>query len=336
VRSLSATDLSRLEAACWMPIVVFGASRLIAVGLPGPLGSSTVMETLILGGSRWLVLGVCGVAVFYGRASGRWVRAGLYGLVGLGLAGVPSVGGKSEGLHLVSANLQAYADEGSPPMEKALAAFGADVLVTLEKRAETLSGMRRVADNFDEDLPRPSHGTAVFCRTGLECKAEVTPEYGASECGMPVALARVERALCVVGLHLPPPVGRCNAGRAPYLEEVVGHLADGGLSGDWLVCRKGDPVVLIGDFNTLEEGDVWRELRGLGFRDPQRWRGIFATSWPAGGGWPNLPLLRLDHLLLGEDVEANKVGYRRIPGSDHKALVAWLDVASPIQGGLAD
>ncbi|MEE2752088.1 MAG: endonuclease/exonuclease/phosphatase family protein [Myxococcota bacterium] len=328
MRSLSAIEFTRLELGCSVPIILFVGCRAVLKLMPASQGLGTPFETLLLGGSRWLLLGACLVALLYGRSHRRWGRAFVYGLVALVLAGVPEVGAPEEGLRLVSANLQAYSEEGAAPMEEALSALEADVLVTLEKRAETLTEMVRVADNFEEDLARPSHGTAVFCRTGVSCEAVVTPAYGISTCVMPVALVRVEERLCVVGLHLPPPVGLCDAGRRPYMDEVVSHLHEGRLSGDWGVCRKSDPVVLVGDLNTLEGGDVWREFMALGFQDPQRWRGIFGTSWPAGGGWPNLPMLRLDHLLLGKGLSANHIGYLRIPDSDHKALVAWLDVSA--------
>jgi len=315
-----------LELGCVLPIVLFVLCRVFLSLLPESWGLGTVLETLLLAGTRWLMVMAVGVAWMFGRATRRWGRAALYALGALGLAGIPTLTGTPVGLQLVSANLQAYSKEGALPMEKALSAFQADVLVTHEKRGERLVGMVRVADNFDEDLPRPSHGTAVFCREGLDCKAVVTPEYGSLECGMPMALVRVEERLCVVGLHLPPPVWQCDAGRRPYMDEVRRHLNAGRLAGDWEVCQEKDPVVLIGDLNTLEGGNVWRELQELGFRDPQKWSGVFATSWPAGGGWPNLPMLRLDHVLLGTGVSVNHVGYSRIPDSDHKALVSWLDV----------
>ncbi len=336
MRSLSAIEFTRLELGCVVPIVLFGACRLLLNTLPEEWSLGTPLETLLLAGSRWLLLGACLMAFVYARSSRRWRRALVYGVGALGLAGVPGVKGARVGVHLVSANLQAYSEEGAAPMEKALSALGADVLVTLEKRAETLTGMVRVADNFEEDLSRPSHGTAVFCRAGMTCEAVVTPEYGSPECGMPIALVRVEGRLCVVGLHLPPPVGLCGAGRRPYMDELRLHVSGGRLSGDWEVCREEDSVVLVGDINTLEGGDVWREIRALEFHDPQRWRGIFGTSWPAGGGWPNLPLLRLDHVLLGKGLFANHIGYSRIPGSDHKALVAWLEVPDGGPAGGSD
>ena len=49
-------------------------------------------------------------------------------------------------------------------MEAVLGALAADVVVVIEQRATAIPGMRLVAHNFDDDLPRISHATAVFCR----------------------------------------------------------------------------------------------------------------------------------------------------------------------------
>jgi hypothetical protein len=295
------------------------AARLIPAGVDG-----AALEAVLLGGGRWLFLVTAALALVQGRKKSRRLRAVTYAVGAALLAGVPACPSSGPGWKLVSANVQAYSPEGAAPMEAALAAMKADVLITLEKRGEHIAGMRRVADNFDEDLPRPSHGTAVFCREGMACEGQITEEFGVPACGMPIGLVRVDQSVCVVGLHLPPPVGRCKDGRGPYISEVSRRLQDGGLAGDWGPCLKTDSVVLIGDLNTVTGGRVHRHLLGLGFADPQRWRGIHAVSWPAGGGWPNLPLLRLDHLLAGDGVEVGEVGYEALPDSDHKALVATV------------
>jgi len=295
------------------------ASRLIPAGVEG-----SVLEAVLLGGGRWMLLLTVALALAQGRTRGRRLQAAVCALGAAVLAGVPACPTSEPGWRLVSANVQAYSPEGAAPMEAVLAGLQADVLFTLEKRGESIAGMRRVADNFDTDLSRPSHGTAVFCKDGLACEGQITEEFGVAACSMPIGLVRVSGETCVVGLHLPPPVGKCQDGRGPYYSEVARHLRDGGLSGDWGPCRATDAVLLIGDLNTVAGGRVHRSLVALGFSDPLRWRGIHAVSWPAGGGWPNLPLLRLDHLLTGFGVGVGNVGYVALPDSDHKALVATV------------
>lgn len=93
-------------------------------------------------------------------------------------------------------------------------------------------------------------------------------------------------------------------------------------------CR-GQPVVLIGDFNVVPRSRVYGRLVGR-LRDAQselpgyRPRPTFPARWP---------LLRIDHVLLGEGVEARKVEVRRGPrervASDHLPLVVDLDIRAP-------
>ena len=103
-------------------------------------------------------------------------------------------------------------------------------------------------------------------------------------------------------------------------EEWLGHPA----------CR-GRPAVLLGDLNAVPRSRAYARLVGAGrLRDAQRVvrghrpRPTFPARWP---------LLRLDHVLLGEGVEARKVEVRRGPleraASDHLPLVVDLEVRAP-------
>ncbi|MED5374315.1 MAG: endonuclease/exonuclease/phosphatase family protein [Myxococcota bacterium] len=255
------------------------------------------------------------------RSRGGLVVAG----VALLLAGIPPLWpAPREGLLLVSANVQAYADE-SEALEQSLGALGADIVLTHEQRGERIPGMSRVADNYDRGLPKPSHGEAVYCARHLFCDAEITEEYGAPGCGMPVALARVEASLCVIGIHAPPPIPICSSGMGPYLETVGSHIEGGRMASDWGPCKADDPVVVAGDLNYVPGSRAWRGLVDRGLEDPVAWQGVWANSWPAGGGWPMAPFFRLDHLLAG-DVRVRGVRYLRLPGADHRAIRARIQM----------
>jgi len=254
---------------------------------------------------------------FWRRSANK--MGGVVALGALLLSGIPPLWPESsEGLLLVSANVQAYAEE-QEELERALGELGADVLITHEKRGERIPGMARVADNYEKDLPKPSHGEAVYCARGRFCVAEITEEYGADGCAMPVALVRVEASMCVVGIHAPPPIPICSSGMTPYLEEVASHLADGRMAREWGPCKKDDPVVVTGDLNYVPGSRAWRKLIDTGLRDPAVIQGIWANSWPAGGGWPMAPFFRLDHILVG-DLNAHSLRYFMLPGADHRAL----------------
>ena len=81
--------------------------------------------------------------------------------------------------------------------------------------------------------------------------------------------------------------------------------------------------MLVGDFNDVPGGAVYRAFRAAGFGDALPWQAPRAASWPAGGGYPPVPLYRLDHALYG-DVTVGGAKIIPVPGSDHRGV--WLEV----------
>ncbi len=86
------------------------------------------------------------------------------------------------------------------------------------------------------------------------------------------------------------------------------------------------PEVVLGDLNSDRDHAAFRRLLDTGLRDAhdERGRGL-ARTWPAG-----FPLLHLDHVLV-RDGEGGRIVVRRVrevrlPGSDHRSVVADLAV----------
>lgn len=79
------------------------------------------------------------------------------------------------------------------------------------------------------------------------------------------------------------------------------------------------PVLAVGDFNaTLEHGPM-RDLLGRGFTDAAR--DANAGFQPT---WPSVRLLAIDHVLFTAPYGAIRTRTFRVPGTDHRALVAEL------------
>jgi endonuclease/exonuclease/phosphatase (EEP) superfamily protein YafD len=86
----------------------------------------------------------------------------------------------------------------------------------------------------------------------------------------------------------------------------------------------GERVVVVGDFNAIEEHLTMRRLAGAGLTNAM-------SGWSRGGdGWqPTWPtdmtwvprLIRIDHALHSGSVDAWRPRSVVVPGSDHKALV---------------
>ena len=233
---------------------------------------------------------------------------GIAGVAGLGWPLSPS----GEGLLLISANVQAFSD-GRVELERALAEEEADVVLLIEKRAEEIEGLVRVGDNFFEPTfqRRPMEWRFLSRWLGLSNldlrrdwrRRSLQHAFGFAE-NRGEALCRGDSrsTSCSVLCHRSRTVHRVGGQKASRgsLARAPGSLQKG-RSRD---CNR--------RFQCDAGSRTLRSFTQRGFRDPQRYRGIYASSWPAGGGWPNFPVFRLDHVLVG-DVEIDAVQQFRLP-----------------------
>ncbi len=221
-------------------------------------------------------------------------------------------------------NVNAFSPAPAAELEAWAGGLGLDVVILVEKRGETIPGMVRAADDFEPPLARASHHSAVFCRTGLACAAAITPQHGSATMAMPfalVSLPTVDR--CVVGLHAPPQVPKNPTGMRPHLAVLRDKVAAGALVADWGPCRMGQGVVVTGDLNHVPHSRPWWWLRRAGLDDALAGVGIFGRTWPSGGGWPALPVFRLDQVMVGA-AELGGLRRVRVPGSDHQGWIFAL------------
>lgn len=87
----------------------------------------------------------------------------------------------------------------------------------------------------------------------------------------------------------------------------------------------GENLVVVGDFNAVEEHLTMRRCAAAGLRNAMSgWRSgasAWQPSWPSNKTWVP-PVIRIDHALHSESVDAWRPHYVVVAGSDHKALVA--------------
>lgn len=255
------------------------------------------------------------------RVSGRQAFLSAIGLMLMGIpprcAPPPQPG---EVIVIVS-NVNTYTGNDAR-LEGFFAQQGADAIITVERRGADISGMVRVADNYSESLPRPSHGSAAYCRDPTRCTATVSAQIGSETFAMPVVQLRLAGS-CLLGLHAPPPYPHDPTGMQPYVTAILERIREGRMRTSWGACAAGDPVVVAGDLNAVPGSGPYRRMLSAGLRDPRRWAGVYGLTWPTGGGWPGVPLMRLDHVFIGA-VQARLLRTVRIPDGDHKALVLAL------------
>lgn len=322
-------------AAAALPALLFLAAGLLAGPLPQDRVWAHSLQSLLLAARPWLLFFGVAVQLVALACWRRWLPGLLAGAVYLVGAGLPAPEGAprdAPGVRIVSSNVNSYTP-GPPGAEVALAALQPDVLLVIERRAERVAGLDRVADNYQVPMSRISHGHAVHCRPGLACAAAITPEIGSRTSHMPVGLLRLpvpvegggpDRMACVLSLHAPPPAPLDPTGLLPYARRIADQVQQGRMARQWGPCLAGDPVLAIGDFNTVPGTPAWRHFMATGLVDALAGRGVRRATWPAGGGWPDAPFFALDHALTGPGLSFEEVRRVRIPGADHLALAGVL------------
>ena len=87
---------------------------------------------------------------------------------------------------------------------------------------------------------------------------------------------------------------------------------------------RGDVQILAGDFNATLDHPELRALLDRGYTDAADAVGKgFVWTWPAPPARRALPLT-IDHVLVDQRVEVEQVTVVRVPGSDHRAVIAAL------------
>ncbi len=225
---------------------------------------------------------------------------------------------KHTGTQVLVANVNAYAGE-QDMLQGYLSMIGISRVVLLEKRAEEIGGMTRVADDFDTVVKKPSHHSAVFCSE--ECSAWVSPQIGSSSMAMSLVVMPLPKDVCLIAVHIPPPTPIDASGMRPYVEYIESVVDSGRLLRDWEGCHQSDAVIIAGDFNAVSGSWAHRRLSQLGLQDAQRRTGLVGATWPAESkDFLQLPVFRIDHVLHHPELEIS-VRQVRIPHSDHQGLL---------------
>lgn len=305
----------------YFPLITAGISWSIGRWMPADTVQLYAVQAVLLSGLPWWIL--IGVIWLLIQGLYRKDRRYLFAISLLGLLGIPFQLGPSQpsGLQVAAVNVNAFTGH-SEVLSTELSQWDADVLFVIEKRVSEIEGMIRVADDFQTEVPRPSHHMAIFCHPDLNCSAYVSPQVGSATMAMSYGLVRI-KDICIVGIHAPPPIPKDTTGMAPYLDELSDFIGAGFIKEDKGVCHTHDRVLMMGDLNAVPHSEPYHRLQNLGLIDRQAYSGLWRLSWPTGGGWINFPLFRLDHIFTGPEVPISHEQIR-VSNSDHKGLRVWL------------
>jgi endonuclease/exonuclease/phosphatase (EEP) superfamily protein YafD len=194
---------------------------------------------------------------------------------------------------------------------------GVDVLSVQELRPPLMrrldrAGAKKLFPDRVLDPREGASGSGVLSRTPLEVVDTAPNRTGHAE---PEVALSIDGAppVRVKAVHPSPPVNRT---AAPYWREALAALpaSDG----------RGDVQILAGDFNATLDHPELRDLLDRGYTDAADAVGNgFTWTWPALRRGRALPLT-IDHVLVDKRVKVEKVTVVRVPGSDHRAVIAVL------------
>jgi len=90
--------------------------------------------------------------------------------------------------------------------------------------------------------------------------------------------------------------------------------------------------ILPGDFNASFDHEPFRDLVATGYVDVAAARGKgLAMTWPSGRVFP--PQVAIDHVLVDERVHVADAQVHTVPGSDHRAVLARLELPRVTDAG---
>jgi endonuclease/exonuclease/phosphatase family metal-dependent hydrolase len=225
----------------------------------------------------------------------------------------------ADGPRLVVMTANLYVGRGDPAaVVAAVRAYRVDVLSLQELTPEELgrldaAGLRRLLPYRVAKPDGGASGSGLFARVPLRA----LPEHP-----LPGIAHQPAAALTVAGTplrvkvaHPRPPISR---GAEPQRRAAMEAMP----ASD----SRGDVQLIAGDFNATLDQRALRALLDRGYTDAADAAGAGLTwTWPVRDH-PHLLPITNDHVLLDHRVRARSVTALRIPGSDHRALIANLQL----------
>ena len=217
-------------------------------------------------------------------------------------------GGDAVAFRVVTANAL-YPNRRPARWAEGVLALSADILCVQELAP-------RIASALDDAGGLPPHacttvhpgsfGTGLWSRTPFDA-AEIV------DAGYAMVVARLASGMTVVSTHAVAPSSR---GKTPLWRrsfELLQEVVDG-VDG---------PVVVAGDLNATFAHGPLQELLARGrLRDAHVDAGRpRAHTWNA-----RFPCALIDHVLVSEEIAVRAITEQRVPGSDHRAVVADLAI----------
>jgi endonuclease/exonuclease/phosphatase (EEP) superfamily protein YafD len=286
-------------------IIAVGAPYVPAVALIG-LGLSVLC--------RRTVLFLVGVAVLTATLS---VQVSWYYFAH------PARVGEHVVVRVLSSNLRK--GQANPAKFVGLARVGADVVTVSELTPEAVQRFSRAGINksFPYSILIPKAGAEGFGLWSRFPLASVLPtkhqDIALVAARLKVPDVRFDPVLA--SIHVISPVASDTDAFVEWRSGIA--TAKAGLA-EFADSAGPGAVIVGGDFNSTPDMRQFRDLLTTGYRDAVRQTGAgFSPTFPANKFFP--PILTIDHILT-RNAAASSIRSITIPGSDHRALLASIQV----------
>lgn len=218
----------------------------------------------------------------------------------------------AQDLRIVSLNTEF--GQADPETVVALAS-SADLIAFQENTPEFVTSL--VARGLGDDFPYrlgtaeyAAYGTMIWSRTPIVLAATGRTQFTS------LVVRTTARGIdwTVAALHTVSP-----------LDSSRTWESDAAAAADLLSPYVAEHLVVVGDFNAIDEHVTLRRIRAVGLTDAmtgwsRRTGDGWQASWPSDTGVP--PILRIDHALHSASVAAWRPEYVTVPGTDHRAVDA--------------
>ncbi|WP_197378198.1 endonuclease/exonuclease/phosphatase family protein [Mycolicibacterium mengxianglii] len=288
-------------------------SLIVAVGSPFvPLLALTGLALAVVSRRVWLSVAAVAVAVTTVAVQVDWYY-------------IDSAADAAQhtDVRMLSSNLRL--GQADPSTLVGLAEDKADVIAVSEL---TTGAIERFEDaGIDEAfphsmlIPRPgAGGIGLWSRYPLVAVRSGKPQnYAIAAARLQIPGARFDPL--VASVHVGSPVA---SDRDAVTEWRIGLAAIKTAMTAFAVGAEPAAVIIAGDFNSTPDERQFRDLLTNGYRDAVEQTGAgFSPTFPSRTWHP--PLLTIDHVLT-RNAAASSIRTVYIPGSDHRALLATIQV----------
>ena len=224
-------------------------------------------------------------------------------------------------LRLVTANMLLTNTEVEK-LAQDFAATGAEVILLQEVTPEHLADIRFVGllDQYPYhvlDARSGFHGSAILSKLPIDAGEAFLLA------GSPMTKANLITPVgivMVINVHTVAPINESQARRWKAQLELLAQMND----------MTDGPLVMAGDYNATKDHGPMDAIFASGMRDAYSVAGTgIGATWPQWDG-PMIPVMRLDHVLVNEQVAVLSAQLQPNRGSDHLRLAAELTAAVPV------